>query len=144
MIRRPTNIHSNVLSCPEGTDATYLTCKQTLQIDDYAKDGGPGEVSLLCSFYHESLRTWIKTIVNKFATSNHTALILGVHALRSYLNLICEYALHSLPNKKVSGAKDHGKNYIKVRPPPSAIFCVIVHYLAGILTLKWPAKFYTK
>ena len=43
-------------------------------VDDYAKDGGPGEVRLLCSFYHESLRTWIKTIVNKFAISNHTAL----------------------------------------------------------------------
>ena len=63
-----------------------------------------------------SLRTWIKTIVHKFAISNHTALILGVHALRSYLKIICEYELHSLPNKKVSGAKDHGKNYIKVRP----------------------------
>ena len=44
------------------------------------------------------------------------ALILGVHALRSYLKLICQYELHSLPNKNVSGAKDHGKNYIKVRP----------------------------
>ena len=72
---------------------------------------------MACSFYHESLRTWIKTIVNKFAISNHMALILGVHALRSYLKLICEYELHSLPNKKVSGAKNHGKNYIKVRPP---------------------------
>ena len=49
-------------------------------IHDYAKNGGPGEVRLLCSFYHESLRTWIKTTVNKFAISNHTALILGVHA----------------------------------------------------------------
>ena len=56
-------------------------------------------VRLLCSFYHKSLRTWIKTTVNKFAISNHTALILGVHALRSYLKLICEYELHSLPNK---------------------------------------------
>ena len=28
-----------------------------LKIDDYAKDGGPGEVWILCSFYHESLRT---------------------------------------------------------------------------------------
>ena len=46
--------------------------------------------------------------------SNHTA---GVHALRSYLKLICEYELHSLPNGKVSGAKDHGENNIKVRPP---------------------------
>ena len=41
-----------------------------------------------------------------------------VHALRSYLKLICEYERHSSPNKKVGGAKDHGKNYmIKVRPP---------------------------
>ena len=30
----------------------------------------------------------LKTIVNKFAISNHTALILGVHALRRYLKLI--------------------------------------------------------
>ena len=45
------------------------------------------------------------------------ALIFGVHALRSYLKLICEYEFHRLPNEKVSGAKDHGKNYIKVRPP---------------------------
>ena len=63
------------------------------------------------------MRTWIKTIVNEFAISNHMALILGVHALRSYLKLVCEYELHSLPNKKVSGTKDHGKNYIKVKPP---------------------------
>ena len=26
------------------------------------------------------------------------------------------FTAHSLPNKKVSGSKDHGKNYIKVRP----------------------------
>ena len=69
------------------------------------------------SFYHESMRTCIKTTVNKFSISNHTALTLRVNALKSYLKLICEYELHSLPNKKVSGAKDHGKNYMKVRPP---------------------------
>ena len=81
-------------------------------------------VSLLCSFYHESLRTWIQTIVNKFAISKHTALISGADALRGYLKLICEYELHRLPNKKVSGAKDHGKNYIKIRPPlVSHVFC---------------------
>ena len=68
------------------------------------------------SDFHEPLRTRIKTIVNKFAFSNYTALILDVHALRSYLKLICEYELYSLP-KKFSGAKDHGKNYIKFRPP---------------------------
>ena len=65
-------------------------------IDDYAKDGRPEMVWHLCSFYQESLRTWIKTVLNKFAISNHTALILGVYALRSYLKLICEYELHSL------------------------------------------------
>ena len=70
-------------------------------IDDYAKTGGLEEVWLLCSFHHESLRTWTKTIVSKFAISNHTALILGVHALRSYLKLICGYELHSLPSKKL-------------------------------------------
>ena len=100
-----------------------------MQIDGDAKDGGAGEVWLLCSFYHESLHTWIKTIVNKIAVSNHTALILGVHALRSYLKLICEYELHSLPNKNVSGPKDHGKNYIKVRPP------LVCHLLRNRLLL---------
>ena len=85
--------------------------------DNYAKDGRPGEVRLLCSFYHESLRTGIETNVNKFAISNHTALKLNVQALRSYLNLICEYELYTLPNKKDSTAKAHSKNYIIVRPP---------------------------
>ena len=61
-------------------------------------------------------------IVNKVAISNHTAFMLGVRGLRSYLKLISEYELHSLPNEKVSGAKDHGKNYIKVKPP-------LVHHL---------------
>ena len=51
-----------------------------------------------------------------FTISHRLALILGVHALKSYLKLICEYELHSSPNKKVSGARDHGKNYIKVTP----------------------------
>ena len=100
-----------------------------MEIHDYAKDGGPGVVWPSCSFYHESLRTWIKTviktIVNKFATSNHTALILDVQALRSYLKPICKYELHSLPNEKVSGAKDHGIKYIKVGPP---LVCHLLHY----------------
>ena len=50
------------------------------------------------------------------AISNHTALLLSVRALGSYLKLICEYELHILPNKKVSTAEDHGKNCIKVKP----------------------------
>ena len=69
----------------------------------------------------------LKTIIKKFAVSNHRALILGVHALRSYLKVVCEYELHSLPTKKFSGAKDHGKNYIKVRPHLVHHLCVIVH-----------------
>ena len=36
-----------------------------------------------------------------FAISNHTALILGIHALKSYLKLICEYELNILPNRKL-------------------------------------------
>ena len=52
-------------SLPYKHSQYFLTTK--LEIDDYAKSGGPGEVRLLCSFYHESLRTGIKTIVNKFA-----------------------------------------------------------------------------
>ena len=76
----------------------------------------------LCSFYHESLRIWIKTIVNKFAVSNHTALILGVHALRSYLKLICEYEPHSLLNKKVSGERIMVKTTSRSDHPWSAIF----------------------
>ena len=55
--------------------------------------------------------------VNTFAISNHTALKLDVQALRSYFNQICEYELYILPNKEVSTAKDHGKNYMKDGPP---------------------------
>ena len=90
--------------------------KGNIEIDDYVKNDGP-ERSDLRSLHHESLRTWIKTTGNKFAISNHTALILGMHALRSYLKLMYECELHSLPNKKLSVAKDDGKNYIKIRPP---------------------------
>ena len=68
-------------------------------IDDYAKNGGLGEVWILCSFYHELLRTWIKTNVNKFAISSHTALKLGKQALKSYLKITCEFQLRSPPNK---------------------------------------------
>ena len=42
-------------------------------IDDYAKDGGPGEVWLLCSFaINLCALNWNK--VSKFAISNQTAL----------------------------------------------------------------------
>ena len=86
------------------------------EIDDYAIDGGPGEVWLLCRFYHGPLRTWIEANVNKFAISNHATLKLNVEALRSYSSLICEYELYILPDKKVSTAKNHGETYLKDRP----------------------------
>ena len=37
------------------------------RINDYAKDGGPGEIGLLCSFCQEPLRTLNKINVRKFA-----------------------------------------------------------------------------
>ena len=63
-----------------------------------------------------------KTNVNKFAISSHTALKFGTQSLRSYSKVTCEYELHILPNTKFSTAKDHGENYIKIRPP-------LVHHL---------------
>ena len=57
-----------------------------------------------------------KQTLIKFAISTHTALKLGIQALRSYLKLTCEYELHTLSNAKVGAAKDHGGNYMKVRP----------------------------
>ena len=56
----------------------------------------------------------MKTNVNKFALSTHTALKLRIQALGRYLKLTCEYKLHILPNTKVAAAKDQGENYIKV------------------------------
>ena len=58
-----------------------------------------------------------RTLLTKFAISNDTALKLDVQVLRSHLSRICKYELYILPNKKVSTAKDHGKNYMKDRPP---------------------------
>ena len=90
-----------------------------------------GEGWLLCSFYHESLHIWIKTSVNKFDISNHTASISGVQALRSYLKLICEYELHSLPNKKLKAQRIMVKITSRSDRPWSAIFCVIVYCRTG-------------
>ena len=95
----------------------YIRHFHQSSIDDYAKDGGTGEVWLLCSFYHEHLHNWIKTNVNKFGISNNTALKLAIQALRSYLYQICKYELHSLSSTNVSAAKDHDENCIKIRPP---------------------------
>ena len=111
----PRKLLSSLMFC-ENKSIDAENCSHWKSIDDYAKDGGPGEVWLLCSFSHEPLRSWIKTNVNTFTNSSHTALILGTQSLRSYLKLTCEYEFHILPNTKVSIAKDHGENYKKVRP----------------------------
>ena len=92
-----------------------------MTIDNYAKMADHQRRSDFYVVFTMNLCAWIKTIVNKFAISNHTSLILCVRALGSYLKLICKYELHSLPNKKGSGAKDHGKTTSRSnRPgPPS-------------------------
>ena len=75
--------------------------------------------------------------------------MLGVHALRSYLKLICEYEPHSLPNKKVGVAKGHHKNCIKLRPTlvrhllrnrplnrlSGALYTAVIHLLLLTLSL---------
>ena len=94
----------------------------TRSIDDHAIKGEPWRSDFYVVFAMSLCAFTLKTIFNKFAISNLTALILGVHTLRCYLKLNCEYELHSLANKKVSAAKDHSKNYIKVRP-------LLVHYI---------------
>ena len=42
--------------------------------------------------------------------SNHTALKLGILALRGYVGLPYDYTLHLLPNTELGAAKDHGEN----------------------------------
>ena len=65
-----------VLDPPTEEESFYIS---TQLKDDYTKDGGPGEVRLLCTFYHEPLCTLIETKANVFAIANHTALKLDVH-----------------------------------------------------------------
>ena len=63
--------------------------------------------------------------IDKFAISIYIALKLAIQALGSYLKLVCQYKLHILPNTKVGVAKDHGKNYMKVRLPIVLLLLVI-------------------
>ena len=95
-----------------GLTTQNLACK----IDDPLKMADQGRSDFSVVFIMSLRALGLKQLL-MFAISNHTTLISGVRAVRNYLKLICEYELHSLPNKKVSRAKDHGKNYIKVRPP---------------------------
>ena len=47
--------HLNVRVTPKMIFLSKKDCG--VRIDDYIKDGGPGEVRRLCSFYHEPFRT---------------------------------------------------------------------------------------
>ena len=69
---------------------------------------------------------WIETNVNKFATSNHTALKLDAHSLRSHLSLICDYELYILPNKKLVSQRIMVKTTWRTDHTWSAIFGVMV------------------
>ena len=84
-------------------------------------------MSDFCSFYHESMHTWIKTIVNKFVISNHTALILGVHALRSYLKLIVNMSFIAYQIEKLVAQRIMVKTASRSDFSWSAIFNIIVY-----------------
>ena len=49
-----------------------------------------------------------QTLVSLLFQAMHTALKLDKQALKSYLEIPCEFQLRSPPNKKVSTAKDYG------------------------------------
>ena len=86
----------------------------------------------LCSFYHESLHSWIRTIVNNFAISNHMALILGVHALRSCLKLFVNMSFIAYQMKKLVGQRIMVKTTSRSDRPWSAIFCVITYWITAL------------
>ena len=75
--------------------------------------------------WHKAKERWptrgglafVETNVHKFAISNHAALKLHVHALRSFPKVNCKYEFYFIPNRKVTAAEDHGKNYVKDMPP---------------------------
>ena len=59
-----------------------------------------------------------------FAITSQTALTSDLQAVRSYLGRKRECELHTLTDTKVRTAKDHGENYMKVRPP---LVCHLFH-----------------
>ena len=63
------------------------------------------------------------------------------------LSLFPQLETNLMSNRKViefllqlKRAKAHGKNYIKVRPPHSAIFSVIVYFSCKIVLQRWKEK----
>ena len=104
-----------------------MLCSCLLTIDDNAKDGGPGEVWRLCSFY----RAWIKTNCYKSAISGHTTLKLIEPALKSYLKITCAFSFISYQMKKLVQQKIVVKTTCSSDRPWSAIFSVIVYRSMG-------------
>ena len=115
-LQRGTISNSRYNSLHESMLLTSETFGRAPELDYYAKDGGPGEVTLLCSFYNKPLHTSIKTNVNKLAISNHMTLNLRIQALRRYLKQACEYETHTSQHTNVSAAKDHEGQTAPVLP----------------------------
>ena len=122
--------------CPFHKKPNSLIWKKWFLLTITLKMADQGRSDFYVVFTMNLCAFGLKTVVNKVAISNDTALTLSARVLRSYLKLICELisASYSLPNKKVSGAKDHGKNYIKLIW--SAIFCVIVYFAGSYCTFN--------
>ena len=96
--------------------------RERTSIDNYAKDGGPGEVRRLCSFTMSLWTLELKQTVNKSAISGHTALKLGEQSPKSYLKITCEFQLHILPNEEVCAAKDWLKlHQVQIAPSPPSL-----------------------
>ena len=78
-------------------------------------------VWFLCSFCHVHLRTTLTIVDTPFVWS---CMIFksNVETHKICRDLRCEHELHIPLNSKVGPAKDHGKIYIEVKPPLSAIF----------------------
>ena len=58
---------------------------------------------------------------------------------KSYMNLSYDHELYILPNAKVSTAKDHGKNFIRVEPPRvchSLDSCLFYKFVMTLLQTK--------
>ena len=106
----------------------YLIKFFQVWVYDYAKDDGPGEGWILCSFYHEPLCTWIKTNLYKFAISSLTAFKLAKQALKSYLKITCEFQARSPLNKKLVPQRIMVKTTWSSDRSWSAIFSVILYY----------------
>ena len=68
-----------------------------------------------CSFIWAELVLTPEFPFNKFTVSDRTVLKLVTLALRICLKLSCEYELHTFSNTKVTVAKNHGENNMKVR-----------------------------